>query len=213
MLLRTIILLFISLMLPTGLAAENIGELLRENEMLKLEIPLAQGKDIYYVFDLNQSKVSLKARGATYREFPINSFICRGKQATPLVLLLKGKNNMPKRQQTGPEESGSTESFDIKALELDDMPEKFTMEFENNLTISVLGQSTGFSGPIRNLAFSLRWRLCRPVISIWNAIWGKPSISILLTMDGTDAKALFWHMRPGAKSIISLPDGPAPPLK
>lgn len=189
-----------------------VHPLVAENQIRALEIPLARKPDIYSVFNLGRRAIQIKIRGSVLREFQIRGLNIHKswKFAAELKTLMnKGISPEPRRTVIRPpknpgEQDDDTESVMIEkvedSLEIEDMPDFFTVEFEDKSKILVLSRtssSLGFFRRFPNLGirslFFLK-RLASPRAA---------AATVILTPD--DARALYWALFTDQKIIVSSP--------
>ncbi len=196
-----------------GAAAPPALERLRdENRLLKAELALAGKPALYLVLDLNEKKVYLKGSGSVLKEWQVRGARLWGSQAPakPVKLLNKSALLEPRREKIKPkkpdeEEEATTDTFDIKALELKDMPGSYSLWMSEGVLVSVRPFREGIlSLPARLCRFA-KWYATRPLLTVWNAVWGKPFTAIEVTLDEADAQALYWAVPEGIENLIYYP--------
>jgi len=192
-----------------GRAAPPAVERLRyENRLLKAELALAGKPALYLVLDLDQKKVYLKGNGYVLKEWQVRGARLWGPQAPakPVKLLNKSALLEPRREKIKPkkpeEEEEATDTFDIKALELKDMPVSYSLSMSEDVLISVRPLREGVLSFPARLCRSVKWYATRPLLTVWNAVWGKPFTAIEVTLDEADAQALYWAVPEGIENLI-----------
>ena len=198
-----------ALFAAANVSADDIHDLSIENELLESELALAQKAKVYFIFNLKDKKVYIRARGATLKELPIvkvkawNLYI----PAKPQALLKRSTLFKPRREDIKPQEkeTGSSDKFEIDALELDDMPSRFNLILDDYVTITVRPTSHGVLSYLGNMGYSLLWHISRPLITLWGFLGKKPYSSIYISMEKMDAQSLYWSFYEGSQCIIYNP--------
>ncbi len=127
-----IILLFITLIAGPVSAGDVREKYIRDNRLLEEELALARKPDIYFVFNLKGKMAHIKAKGIQLKELPVNNFNCWGSPVSGNVYRLKKKSTFfkPGREMIKPGASKDKDNFKIEALELADMPSRYTLVFD-----------------------------------------------------------------------------------
>ena len=168
-----------------------------EAHLLATELTLAKGEAPYVLLDTGTGTLSLKARGVLLREWKIVKSREWGYPLTsdPLPLLKKSTLISPEREEIKPGQTGTTDTFDIQALELPDMPKKFSLALENGIRIYVTPSPQGIS---RILLFStkiLRRLFFYPLATINSSLRGSDYRVLEIELEsGTEAQSLYWAL-------------------
>lgn len=199
-----------NLLLPLPAIPVTIEELDMENRLLEAEISLAKKPRIYFIFDLQNGTISLKSRGVVFKELRIEDRKLLGHPVgiEPLVLLKKTALFPPKRDKIKPKkqkEDKQTDKFEIKALELEDMPSSYTLIFEKGIVISVRAESGGAGGALLGIMNQIRWYISTPIMSLRNFIRNKPYTAVYITLRKEDTHSLYWHLPEGTENIVYNP--------
>jgi len=202
MLIRVIILIA-TLFIALHAHADDKENLTRENRLIEQELSLAKKSQLYCVFDLKGKTIRIKAQGVILKEFPIYHVRVWGSSLPSNALVLEKKSAFvkPRRKNMRPAEHEETENFEIHALELDDMPSRYTLVLDRRVYISVRPHK-GFFSKTGNGIASLKNAIVRPFIAFWYAVRGQPYTAIDIFLDKGDAKALYWSFQEGAESIL-----------
>lgn len=202
-----LILLFISLLAGSASAGDDKDKYIRENRLLEEELALARKPDIYFVFNLKEKKACIKARGIPLRELQINDFRFWGSPVSGNVYRLKKKSTFikPGREVIKPGESKEKDNFEIDALELADMPSRYTLVLEGGVNIFIRPQTEGILSGIGNFFHTSMRFLIRPLSMLWYALRGKPYTAIDIILDRNDARAVYWSLSEGSGAIIYPP--------
>ncbi|MBS1111763.1 MAG: hypothetical protein H6Q95_55 [Nitrospirae bacterium] len=208
----SLIIVLFALLISAGARAEvkNSSE-----ELLRSEIELAQKPHIYFMMNLKEKKIYFKARGIILKEIPVYDIKFWGDLSTikPYTMTKKISSSAPTRDKIDPQEikkdevkkeakKDDKEKFQLKALELDDMPDSFTLSLDDNVSISVKPGGKGLVPEIYSAAYALNWYVARPLYTVWNAIRRKPYTAIHLQLKKEDAQSLYWSFVEGGKIII-----------
>jgi hypothetical protein len=93
--------------------------------------------------------------------------------------------------------------FDLEALELKDMPKRFTLDFDNGLHVTIKAEDAASRGLAGSLSDGLRWYIGLPLRNLFGSREGKRISELELTFEqGQDAQAIYWHFFDGIKGII-----------
>lgn len=198
-----------ALFAAANVSANDILDLTIENELLESELALARKAKVYFIFNLKDKKVYMKTRGVTLRELSIVKVKAWNLRipAKPQVLLKRSTLFKPRREDIKPQEkeTGSSDKFEIDALELDDMPSRFNLVLDNGVVITVRPTPRGVLSHLENMGNSLFWHLSRPLLTVWGFLGKKPYSSLYLSMEKTDAQSLYWSFSEGSQCIIYNP--------
>jgi len=204
--LRWIPVLFIPLMTAD---AVSIGKdsITYENQLLETELRIAETPHIYFIFDLKDKKIHLKARGLVFRELKIETLRLWGNASVAKAASLIKKSALfsLKRGMIKPGSRNDGEQFSIETLELKDMPTNYTLVLEENISISVRSKPTDMISSLWSIQYPAKWYLTRPVLTAWHAVWGKPFTSLEIVLEKNDARTLYWSFLEGMKGIVFSP--------
>lgn len=200
------------LLISSGASAEVLNS---NEKLLQSELELAQKPQIYFILSLKERKIYFKARGIILKEIPVDDIKFWGDILTvkPYTMAKKSSFSTPMRDTINTQESDKEEvkkeekkdekeKFQLKALELSDMPASFTMSFDDNFFISVKPNDKGIVPGLYSAAHSLNWYVSRPLYTVWNSIRKKPYTAIHLRLKKEDAQSLYWSFVEGEKIII-----------
>lgn len=183
--------------------AIDIDTLTKENRLLKSELQLARKSDIYFIFNLIEKKVQFKAKGLVLKEFPIEEIKPWGSSVKPEPhkLIKKSALLKPKRSKIKPMKDDG-DSFELNALELEDMPSRYCLTFEDDLRLYVRPKPKGVFSKIFYGTTMLKPYISRPVLSLWNKLRGKTFTEIDIFLNKKDARSLYWSFTEGLSCII-----------
>jgi hypothetical protein len=199
-----LILLFIALIAGPASAGDDKERYIRENRLLGEELALARQPDIYFVFNPKEKMAYIKARGIHLKELPMNDFHCWGSPVSGNGYRLRKKSTFfnPGRELITPGESKGKDNFKIEALELADMPSRFTLVLDGGVKIWIRPATEGIVSGIGNIFDTSMRFIIRPISMLWHALRGKPYTAIDLVLDKNDARALYWSFSEGSGAII-----------
>ena len=204
--------LFFAVTISTEAMSKNAAGLEDKTLLLESELELAKKPHIYFIFDLKNRGIFLKSRGVMLKEMKIEDmkFWGRPLDTKPRTLLKKSSLFEPKREKIEPEkskekETTDTSSFEVKALELKDMPTSYRLVFHESIFISIRPKATGIISKLYNPGRYISWYLSRPILTVWNSIRGKPFAAIYLTVNEEDARSIYWSLTENSESIIYHP--------
>jgi hypothetical protein len=179
-----------------------------KNALWQSEYLLARTPQIYLIFDLSEKKVLIKAKGLVLRELPIESYSVWGTPVQPKLLPLISKSALlkPKRAELKPAQKDENNSPVLQALQVEDMPARYRLNFAGGIRIYVRPESEGALLSLANLFSSLKSHLfIRPIGFLWNKLSGENFIEIAVYLKEKDAKSLYWAFQEGFTCIIWRP--------
>jgi len=203
-----LMLLVMALIAGPASAGDDEERYVRENRLLEEELTLTRKPDIYFVFNLNEKKVYIKAGGIHLRELQMNDVHCWGSPVSGIVYHLSEKNSFfkPGREMITPGESKEKDNFKIEALELADMPSRYTLVFDGGMKIGIRPSTDGIASGIGNMFYTAMRFFIRPISMLWYTFRGKPYTAIDMVLDQNDARSIYWSLSEGSGAIIySLP--------
>jgi len=183
--------------------ADNREKLARENRLIERELSLAKKSNLYFVFDLEGKTIQIKANGLILKEFPVHDMRVWGSSLPWNSLVLEKKSTFvkPRRKRIRPVKHEETDNFEIQALELGDMPSRYTLVLGKRVYVSVKPHR-GFSSEAGNAASSLKNAICRPFMAFWFGVRGKPYTTLDVFLEKKDAMALYWSFHEGTEGIL-----------
>lgn len=199
-----------SALTPNSLTAKGVEDALalkEENLLLEAELELAKRGDTYIILDLSKEKIFLKNRGILLKEFDISKtryWAEKGLSIESVRLFRKKALFLPARKEIEPlkNEEGVDPAGKMEFLEPDNMPYRYTLSFENGVSISIRNQTEGavqFIGAIYSIAKHIR----HSFMAVWNHLQRKTLTIIDIAMSREDAQALFWSLQEGTSILIS----------
>ena len=97
----------------------------------------------------------------------------------------------------------SSVEFDLEALELKDMPKRFSLDFDNGLHVTVKTKNAGSRGVVGSMWDAWRWEVRLPLRNLFGSREGKGLSELELTFDNDkDAQSIYWHFFDGIKGIV-----------
>jgi len=220
---KTLFCFFLAMVLSVSLCSQaisrDISGIENKADLLSSELTLAKKPIIYFIFDLEKKEVLLKSRGIVLKKMKIEDVKFWGDtvDAKPQIMLRKSALfKEPKRVTIDPNKAKEEEAtdttanktsgtFDIEALELQDMPTTYHLEFSKGIYISVRPKSSGFVSNLYAIANNSGWYISRPVLTIWHSIKGSPYTSIYLSLSEEDARSIYWSLVENSENIIYKP--------
>lgn len=203
--LRVFILLSVLLLSAEASSGSEADRLIAENSLLKAELQLAKSSQIYFIFDLGAKKITIKARGILLKELPVETYSQWGIPVQPKPLPLLGKTAMvkPERKEIKPKAEGSESAPEPEVLQLEDMPVRYQLKFDDGIRISLKPRSTGMISTLFNLVASLKsYLITRPLGTLWNGLCRQSFTEIVLVLDDNDVRSLYWSFQEGFQCII-----------
>lgn len=211
------------LALSAGTGAAEPAAQAGRPDALASEYTLAKDASFYFVLDVLNRRLELRVRGMVLRSWPLQAMRFWGQPdfAGTVQLVRKTALKAPERIVIKPGEAGEAEAepappapegkptavspaeFDLEALELKDMPKRFSLDFDNGLHVSVKSSSAAASGFFRSLGDAWRWHIAQPLRNLFGSRDGKPLSVLELTFDeDKDAQAIYWHFFDGIKGLV-----------
>jgi len=177
-----------------------------ENRLAKEELLLAKTPSLYFIVYLKSKVIALKSRGMTLQEWKVQSIHAWG-DAPPLSsLALEKKSTLfpPKRAKIKPaakEEEAAT--FELDALELKDMPSRFTLFLSGGIRVFVRPKARGFFPRLGNFGHVIAWNLWVPLKNLSFQLRKKPFAAIDIKLEKKeDGQAVYWGLPDGAKGLV-----------
>lgn len=206
--------------LVPALAAAPLDKaaLAKKQSSLNSEYALAKESHFYFVLDVPGRKLELRVRGMVLRSWPLQSLRFWGKpefsgnvelvkkttlKAPQRIVIKPGSEEAQPAPASKPEPAADPAVFDLEALELKDMPKKFSLDFDNGLHVTVRSKNSGSGGWLGSLGEAWGWYVGLPLRSILGRGKDKGLSELELIFDGDkDAQAIYWHFFDGIKGII-----------
>lgn len=189
---------------------QKVSEFFIRSQILKTELELASKPLLYFLLNLEEKRLLLKARGMVLKEWQLEKIKRWGPHPPMKILSLEKKTALfaPKRKKIKPGEIQNPGRFELEALELKDMPTIYTLRFSDGLKIYVRPNWKTLPGYLARIGFFLRWYGWFPLQSLFFKIKGKPAMLLeVTTFSQEDAKAIYWGLLEGIKGLIfSLPE-------
>jgi len=208
-------------------------QVVKENIFLAEELSLAKNPQYYFVLNLKEKKIELRARGMVLKSWAARDIRYTGPAVPLKVTTLAQKTALkpPKRLLINPAEnqaqesstakpqekkeekagqektaaasgSGSSDNFEVQALEITDMPTSYELIMDNGLQVSIRTKGKEKSRQQREL---ISWYVLRPIKNLLSSKKEiKPKMIIYFEKE-RDAQGLYWAFIDGLKGLIWLP--------
>jgi len=198
---------FIALTVCPTFAGDDKEIYIRERRLLEEELKLSRKPDIYFVFNLKEKIVYFKSKGISLKELQIKDFNCWGTPVSVNTYQVKEKSALiePEREVIKPGESKKNENYRTGALELTDMPSRYTVVLDGGISIYIKPLTEGIVSGITNISYSSTRFLKRPILTLWNVLKGKQYTAIDIVLDKNDARAFYWSLSENSNTIIDTP--------
>lgn len=207
-------------------SATDRAALAKKQSSLASEYTLAKESNFYFVYDVLGRKLELRVRGMVLRTWPLRSMRFWGRPdfTGSVELVKKTTLKAPERIviKPGEEEAlvkvpepaakpdaakvpipATAADYDLEALELRDMPERFSLEFDNGLHVTVKAKNADSGGFFKKLAEAWQWYVGLPLKTVFGTGEGKVISELELTFDNEkDAQSVYWHFFDGIKGLI-----------
>jgi len=199
------------------------ASLAKRQSSLNSEYALAKDTGFYFVLDVLGRKLELRVRGMVLRSWPLQSMRFWGQPdfSGNVELVRKTTLKAPQRivikpgseeeaepapaAQPAPAKAAPTDAaeYDLEALELKDMPKRFSLDFDNGLHVTVRSKAAGSTGTIGSLRDAWRWYVALPMKNLFDGKGDKAFSELELIFEGDkDAQAIYWHFFDGIKGVI-----------
>lgn len=198
--------LFLFLGLIPGEAFPQNSNPFAEARTLEAELALARGEKSYIRFDIKARSISLRARGVILREWKIRKSRQWGFPCSPetLSLMTKKAPFVPRREQIKPGQTENTDHYDIQALELSDMPGRFSLSLEKDIHIHVTAPKTGMTGAFHSAVRGYRRFFLYPLQTILSALHKKNHHILEIELEShAESQAFYWVLEPGIRFLLS----------
>ncbi len=208
--------LFIFLLFPQVLMANELADLQSANFLLKSELQLAKGAKLYMYIDLPAKAILFKAGGVAVNRLSIDDSHVTGTLSTTVVRTMYAKKaeKQPKRQAVKIITDAELHSAPLPApgvdtlvaLEIDDMPELYQLVLDDGLVLTVKAPPTG---DLKAKA-ARYWRDAVEAIqdryhSMLLKLHGETEIPrIVLYLSGPDARQFYWSFDEGMPCLIKV---------
>lgn len=205
-----------------GAAGADKAALAKKQDMLTAEYGLAKEAKFYFVFDVLGRKIELRVRGMVLQTWPVAEmrFWGRPEFAGAVELTKKTTLKAPERIVIKPGDAepsikvptpkpgvsaltATAADYDLEALELRDMPKRFSLDLDNGLHITVKTMTGDAPGLGARLREGWRWYVSLPLADLFGEKRDKPLSELELTFkDEKDAQSIYWHLFEGIKGLI-----------
>lgn len=200
--LLSIILVLVSIQAHAG---DNIGEnYIKQNRLLEEEIKLSRKPVIYFVVNIDENKIVIKSRGINLKELNFQDSGCWGRPVSVNTYQVKKKSTFikPGRETITPKDDKEKNTFELEALELKDMPSRYTIALEGGATLFVRPLTVGFVSAIGNAYYSSVKYITRPLSMVWNTLKGTPYTAFDIVLNENDARAFYWSLSEDSTVIV-----------
>lgn len=211
-----------------GAGTTDRAALAKKQSDLASEYTLAKDPNFYFVFDVAGRKLELRVRGMVLRTWPLGSIRFWGRpdlagsvelvkkttlKAPERIVIKPGEEEAPVKLpqpeakpgavKPAPAAPASAADFDLEALELRDMPERFSLDFDNGLHVTVKSREAASGGLFKRLAGAWRWYVALPLENLFGSRGGRAVSELELTFENSkDARSIYWHFFDGIKGLI-----------
>ena len=196
--------------------------------LLERELDLAKLPNAYFLLDMREKRLILKAGGTVLRQWEMGGVRAWGapNEFKTLTLVTKSALNPPQRVEIKPGGAEETPApaaakekeaakkpqagtpaappeFELEALELKDMPKSFEMVFEGGLRVSVKAAGQSLKSTLGRVWNAVRWSIGRPLEAVFAKVKKRPFLVLELTLrEDKEVQALYWALFDGIKGLI-----------
>jgi hypothetical protein len=217
--------IFLLLWAPLASADES-ADLAQTNRLLQAEYDLAKSQNLYFIFDLQTSRILYRVSGTTVAELPILSLRSWGRPADGIAYTLSkrtarkeptrekiaipdGKEEeKPASPKPPPKPGEAPKPPDVQALEISDMPTEYTLLLNDGTLLTVrttLPETADYKEKFRFYYDKYSWFVTRPLISISQHRQGNTYNEMLLTLPEREARMLYWSFQEGGRCLVHWP--------
>ncbi|MGB5158460.1 hypothetical protein [Desulfobacterium sp. N47] len=200
----TIIVILISI---PAYAGNNIkGNYIKQNRLLEEEIKLSRKADIYFVFNISEKVIYIKSRGINLKELGIQDSGRWGNSVSVNSYKVKEKSTFikPGRETIKPGNDTKKDTFELEALELKDMPSRYTIVLFGGATVFIRPSSQGIITATANAFYSSIKFFTHPLSMVWNTLKGSPYTAFDIVLNENDARALYWSLSNNSAIIVCI---------
>jgi hypothetical protein len=179
-----------------GWAGDRTASL--QHQLAKEELALAKTPSLYFILYSRTKALVLKSRGLTLQEWKVRSIHAWGAEPPLEALTLEKKSALfpPKRARIKPAPAGEEEaSFELDALELKDMPSRFTLFLSGGIRVYVRPAAKGFFPRLGSLGHLIPWTLWIPLKNLFYRLRKVAFAAIDVKLDKSeDGQSLYWAL-------------------
>ena len=187
----------------------KVGQQVQLVELVEQEVSLAKEASAYFVLNIRERSLILKGKGVDLRRWKVGRIRVWGPPLRSRINVLTKKTalNPPERKVIKPGQAvEQKDTFELEALELDDMPGSFKLTFDSGFSISIRSKNKGFFTRLGRLGREFKWQFIFPLKTIWMKLGGRHFTAIEIFFEDTkEAQALYWTFYEGIKGIIWYP--------
>jgi hypothetical protein len=197
-----------------GMAAGSVrgaetANILQAQKLAAAEYELAKQPSFYFVLDVRRKTIELRVRGMALRTWKVASFRYWGLPSLSGTVSLVKKSALkpPQRNVIKPGEAEKKAAepgkFELEALELKDMPTRFSLDFDNGLHVSVATSGKARETGLQKVRTAWHWYVKLPLKNLSMSRKGKAVSELEFTFaDDRDAQALYWIFFEGIKGLV-----------
>lgn len=188
---------------------EDRRVLIDQGRLLEAELALAKTNKSYFFVDLAASRIELRIQGVVLKMWNVAKYAQWGRSlpSGSFKLLKKEALRTPRRTNITPgpdkEKQVKPKSSDPEVLELKDMPDRFSFEFEHGITIR-------FKSPARKIVPRLEYfwgvigqAIYLPLKTIWAAVRRADFTDIqIIAQNESDAQRIYWTAQEGMSVLV-----------
>lgn len=178
-------------------------------QFLEAELSLATSSDLYFIVDIKEKRIGLKAKGIFLRTWKMEKIRLWGDPvlSNPIPLVKKSALFPPKREEMKPNETTAEDTFKLEALELKDMPSSYRLSLERNISVYIRPKSKAWTSFFGKIGFTMRWHLFPPLRTLWSKVKKKSFTAFDITLENKEeSKSFYWAVGENSPFIILPPN-------
>jgi len=202
-------------------ADNDLASFETKNRQLKAEYELAGKPRLYVVFDLAKQQIHFKSSGVAVATLDADEMRLWGRPTVGQSLsiakaetlnpperekIIPSGKDEPQRERPkpAPKTAGELPKFEIKALELNDMPQNYDLVLSDGLRIVVRTVPEGEQGEFKAIAEKAYWYLSRPLITQRHYLQKKTYNEIFIRLPPKEARMIYWSFADDTPCLIQL---------
>jgi hypothetical protein len=188
---------------------EDRRVLIDHGRLLEAELALVKTNKSYFFVDLEAKRVELRIQGVLLKTWNVAKYAQWGRPlpSGSFKLVKKEALRTPRRTNITPdpdkEKRNKAKSSEPEVLELKDMPDRFSFEFENGITIRFKSRTRKIFPRLGIFFGSIGRAIYLPLKTIWAAVRRADFTDIQITAQSKgDAQGIYWTAQEGMSVLV-----------